>query len=114
MRRKADWLGWSLQFMFGSLIGALLGFVAISRRPTYIRHSGWSVTDEVVTHFIIGAALLGGAIASHYGDRLWTEYRVIPPDGPDQSSFSVLLSVLAGAAGVALMAFAILRTFGVV
>ena len=31
----------------------------------------------MVKYFIGGAGLLGGALASHYGDRLWMEVRVL-------------------------------------
>lgn len=106
--RRADWLGWSLQFIFGFMVGVILGFFLISRR----RHPGWLVNGEVVHHFILGAGLLSAAVASHFGDQLWVDYRVIPPDVPDQSRFSILLSVMAGVSGVGLMAFAVLRTMG--
>lgn len=109
MRRGADWLGWVLQFIFGSFAGAFLGFALIARR----RHSGWMLDVSVVPHFILGAGLLGAALASHYGDRLWMDYRVIPPDSPDQSALSVALSILTGAVGVSLMGFALLRHFAV-
>lgn len=107
--QKADWLGWILQFIFGFFPGILVGFIVISRR----RH-GWWINGELVPYFILGAGLLGAALASHYGDRLWMEYRVIPLDQNPQSRISILLSVLIGLAGVGLMGFAILKHAGVV
>jgi hypothetical protein len=109
-RRKADWLGWVLQFIFGFIVGGALGCYVIHRR-----HVGeWFVNDDVVAHFIVGAGMLAAALASHSGDRLWMDYKVIPPDAPDQSLFSLALSLLFGLAGAGLMAFAVLRTLSLV
>ena len=106
--RKADWLAWGLQLIVGFVAGVLLGFVVI--HPG--RHSGrWVVNAAVVPHFITGAGLLVAAIASRYGDRLWMDYRVIPPDEPGQSRASVAMSVAIGLSGAGLIAFALLRHF---
>jgi hypothetical protein len=66
----------------------------------------------MVLYFILGAGLLGGALASHYGDRLWMEVRTFPLYENAQSRFSVLLSILIGLIGIGLMAFAVSMTFG--
>lgn len=106
---KADWLAWILQFIGGSVVGVVLGYVFV----TPGRYSGASLlaTQDRVP-FAIGAALLGGALASYYGDRLWLEDRVIPNDPVPQSHNSFALSVTTGAIGVGLMVCAILRTAG--
>jgi hypothetical protein len=108
-RANADWLGWVLQFIFGFFPGIFLGFIVISRR----RH-GWWIDSALVPYFILGAGLLGGALASHYGDRLWMDVRVFPLYENVQSRFSILLSVLIGLTGVGLMVFAVLKTIGIV
>ncbi|HEX7261583.1 MAG TPA: hypothetical protein VF258_07180, partial [Luteolibacter sp.] len=61
----------------------------------------------------LGLALFTAALASYFGDRLWLgdTYRVIPPDGPQHSLASRLISILAGCAGVILIFIAIARTF---
>jgi hypothetical protein len=108
---KADWLGWVLQFIVGFVLGCLLGFIVISKG----RYStGYWVNSEVVLYFILGAGLLGGSLASHYGDRLWMDVRVFPLYENSQSRFSILLSVLIGLIGVGLMVFAVLKTIGIV
>jgi uncharacterized membrane protein YeaQ/YmgE (transglycosylase-associated protein family) len=72
-RPKADWLGWILQFILGFIAGVVGGFVLASRR-----RSGWWLNSGMVLYFILGAGLLGGDLASHYGDRLWMEVRTFP------------------------------------
>ncbi len=110
MPGKADWLGWSIQAVVGFILGAILGFALMCKG----RYGNWLVDAAVVPHFILGIGLLAAGLASHYGDQLWMDYKVIPIDGPTQSRLSVSLSLLLGVAGVALMAHAILRTFGIV
>jgi hypothetical protein len=113
--QKADWLAWVLQFIFGGVVGLVLGFDAIScnsRNYTYTRGSSYLLESSDVMPFFIGAALLGGALASYYGDRLWMEDRVIPNDPVPQSHNSFACSVTIGAVGVGLMGCAILRTVG--
>ena len=106
---KADWLAWTLQFIVGSVIGALIGYVTVCPR----RYSGISLLARQDIHpFTLGAAFLGGALASYYGDRLWLEDRVIPNDSVPQSYNSLACSVTLGAVGVGLMICAILRTVG--
>lgn len=104
-RGGANWLGWTLQFVAGALAGLFFGFIAISRR-----RSGWWLDTDVVPCFLLGAALAGAALGSHYGDQLWVDYRVIPPDAPAQSRWSKLLSLAAGLWGAYLMASALLKT----
>jgi hypothetical protein len=105
---KADWLAWTLQFMAGSVVGVLIGYVTVCSR-----RSGISLlAPPDILPFAIGAAFLGGALASYYGDRLWMEDRVIPNDPVPQSYNSFACSVTIGAVGVGLMGCAILRTIG--
>jgi hypothetical protein len=79
---KADWLGWIVQFVFGFVPGVFVGFMVIHKG----RCGGYWIDDALVPYFIGGAGLLGGSLASHYGDRLWMEVRervvVKPEDYP--------------------------------
>ena len=105
---KADWLAWVLQFIAGSVVGVLIGYVTVCSR-----RSGISLlAPPDILPFTIGAAFLGGALASYYGDRLWMEDRVIPNDPVPQSYNSFACSVTLGAVGVGLMVCAIFRTIG--
>jgi len=111
---KADWLAWFLQFIFGGVIGLLIGYTLISkRRRYYYRGSNlyWLQSNDVWL-FIIGAALLVGAIASHFGDRLWVAYRIFPNEEVPNSNFSVICSIVLGVIGVGMMLFAVVRTMG--
>ena len=106
---KADWLAWVFQFIAGSVVGALLGYVIVC--PSRYRAASLLAHQDRLP-FAIGAAFLGGALASYYGDRLWMEDRVIPNDPVPQSYNSFACSVTIGAVGVGLMGCAILRTIG--
>ncbi|CAN5870744.1 hypothetical protein BH11VER1_BH11VER1_35890 [soil metagenome] len=112
MKRGADWLAWSLQFIAGLVIGALLGCAIISKSRRF--GGGWWLASEHVSTFIWGAALVGAGLASFYGDRLWlgSSYRVIPPDGIEHSYTSRIVSIVTGALGGVLVVTSILRHFG--
>ena len=111
---KADWMAWIFQFIAGSAVGLLLGFVVIHRGRHRFGYgvSGYWLGSNDVMPFLVGAAFLGGALASYYGDRLWMEDRVIPNDSVPQSYNSFACSVTLGCVGVGLMICSILRTVG--
>jgi hypothetical protein len=109
MKRQGNWLAWSLQFIVGLVIGGFVGLRILLRRgiPMF-----W-LSPNLVPYFLAGASLLGGGIASHYGDRLWLGAGyIIPNESPNQSDLSNNCSLVAGAAGVSLMVFAICRNLG--
>jgi hypothetical protein len=70
--------------------------------------------SQHVPVFIAGTALVGAALASLYGDRLWLSesYRVIPPDGVHHNNTSRTVSIAVGILGGILILTAILRQFG--
>jgi hypothetical protein len=106
--KGADWLAWVLQFILGLIVGCVLGAVLISRR----RHGFW-MTSEAIPAYLLGAALLGAALASYYGDRLWlgSSYRVIPPDEIRHSAKSRTASISVGGLGGILVLAAVLKHF---
>ena len=106
---KADWLAWGLQFIAGSVVGALLGYVTVCRSSDMIS----LLAPKDIIPFTIGASVLGGALASHYGDRLWMDDKIFPNDPVKQSHFSFSWSVTIGFVGVGLMVCSVLRTMGV-
>jgi hypothetical protein len=61
-RGGADWWSWVLQFILGFFVGGFLGFALLTRR-----HGFPLIGGNMFFVFILGAALAGGAIASHYG-----------------------------------------------
>lgn len=113
MKRSADWLAWSLQFIAGLIVGALFGD-GINSQPRKYGGGSWLASEQGST-FIWGAALIGAGLASFYGDRLWWgySYRVIPPLDMEHSNTSRLVSMVAGVIGSILVLTTILRHFGV-
>ena len=63
----ADWIHWSLHFLCGLVAGVIFGmfFVRGGRRGIPL------IARELAPQFLLSMALLFGAVASHYGDRLW-------------------------------------------
>jgi len=109
----ADWLAWGFQFVLGALVGLALGLFVIARRGR--SRTGFWMDAEFVVIWITGAALVGGALASYFGDRLWIgrSYLVIPPDRPRHSALSRHASRFAGVAGALLIGRALSRNFGI-
>jgi H+/gluconate symporter-like permease len=107
----ADWLSWVLQFIVGCFVGAFIGFSLILRR-----YRPPLISGDMCYVFISGAALMGGAIASHYGDELWlrSTYRVFPPDAPEQSKTSNICSLVIGICGVLMVIFSVCRNYGLI
>jgi ABC-type sulfate transport system permease component len=108
---SADWLSWVMQAIVGLVVGALAGLTLASRG----RAGGWRIDESLLLPFILGTALMGAALASHYGDRLWIgdNYRVIAPDGVQHSRSSQFLTFFLGILGLILTLSAILRQVGV-
>lgn len=111
MKQRADWLAWSLQFVVGLAVGAILGL--------YITWRGWRFgTSTPSQHFLMlvaGAAFVGAGLASYYGDRLWfgSSYRVISPDEIPHSTTSKVLSITTGVVGGGLILIALLRNLNI-
>ena len=105
-QERADWLGWSSHFVAGSVMGTIAGCLCLPGKfqPTFV-----SATEFPI--FLSGLALLGGAIASFYGDELWigATYRVILPMPPKHSRRSRLTSLGVAIAGSLLVTIALHR-----
>lgn len=110
MEHKSDWLAWGMHFVVGAVAGAFFSgiFIRGGRRSIPL------IARDDALFFILGAALLGAAIGSRYGDELWTggNYRVIPPDEMRHSAATLRASWGAGALGVLLMLTALAKTYG--
>ena len=100
-------MAWVLHFILGMIVGAATGLFLLGKT-----NSIWMVTD-VLPHFILGAALVGGAFGSYNGDKLWLgdNYRCIPPDAPEQSLTSSRCSWCIGLFGGGLMLYSLSYTF---
>jgi hypothetical protein len=107
MNRRADWLAWSLQFIAGFLVGAVIAFGVV-------RDS--KLGGGEIGGVALGGGLLVAAFASHYGDRLWLgedSYRVVPPGEFPQSRVSLFASIASGVFGLGLLIYFYLRGVGV-
>jgi hypothetical protein len=109
----ADWLAWGFQFVLGGLVGLALGLFVIARRGR--SRTGFWMDSEFVLIWVTGAVLVGGALASYFGDRLWIgrSYLVIPPDRPRHSALSRHASRVVGMAGALFMGRALFGNFGI-
>lgn len=107
---KADWLSWFLQFIVGTVVGCIVGFVIIQRR----RYGFW-MSPDLTPYFLSGTSLFCAGFASLLGDRLWirSNYRVIPPDAPRHSFISLIASSIMVFLGSVLMVLSILIQLGI-
>jgi hypothetical protein len=105
---KADWLAFGLQFIFGLLVGCVVGIASIRRR----RHGIW-LQDELILPYLAGAALIGAGLGALLGDRLWmgSFYRVLPPDAPAHSKTSQVVAIATIVLGAALAGHTLFRHF---
>ncbi len=113
MKHSADWFSWSLQFIAGLVVGAVVSLMFLGEHSRSGRGAGL-VEWRNAPIFIAGAALIGAALASFYGDRLWLgdSYRVIPPDDIAHTDLSRIASIVVGVLGGLLVLAALLRQFG--
>lgn len=106
--RQADWLAWSLQYLVGLAVGAVIGIASTGRR-----HNLTLLAPDLLCPAMGGAALLFAGLASLIGDRLWigSSYKFIPPDAPKHSLLSRVLSFLSMGAGAALIGLTLIANF---
>lgn len=92
---RADWMAWSLQLLFGCIVGACLGYLVWGRmiRLGLVTIAEWP-------GIITGTALFVGAITSRRGDRTWFRSSLFDPEPPPQSPASKAASFVIGSYGV--------------
>ena len=105
---KADWLSFVLHFIFGLIVGCIIGLVTILRR----REGIW-LQEELILPYLAGTSLIGGGLGAKFGDRLWmgSSYRVIPPDAPHHNRLSLYFSNLSVLLGFGLAATSLFKHF---
>ncbi|PTX96988.1 hypothetical protein DB345_07370 [Spartobacteria bacterium LR76] len=106
--RQADWLAWSLQYLAGLIVGAVIGVASTGRR-----HNLSLLAPDLLFPAMGGAALIGAGLASLLGDQLWmgSSYKVIPPDAPSHSLLSKTLSFLSMGVGAMLIVLTLFANF---
>lgn len=106
--RQADWLAWSLHYLLGLVVGAILCAAGAARRQS----NTW-LPAHIFLPFVIGGSLIGAGLASLLGDRLWmgSHYKGFPPEGPRHSLFSKSLSFLSLGIGAILAASVLVARF---
>ncbi len=109
MKNSADWLGWSLQFIVGLVVGTVAGLMILLRINRHVGDLHLSVANFGM--ILCGTGLVGGGIASIYGDRLWLGWscRVIPLDDISQSTASLKASYAACTLGCVIVVSAVIR-----
>jgi hypothetical protein len=106
MNDRADWVAWSLQFALGLVVGAALGFGYSWGRAPLVRAESRMLA-------VVGAALLGAALASGYGDELWLgSHRGFRTDAPRHSRTSRAVSLVVGCVGGGLILVVLGRSLG--
>jgi len=77
MKAKTDWIAWVMHAMVGVAVGLFLGYFV-----THDRGGRPWLRPGCLSHFILGAGLMGGGIGSFFGDTIWIqfEYRLSPPE----------------------------------
>ena len=112
MKQRADWLAWSLRFIAGFIVGAILALYLTRRNWPFVL----STPSQHILMLVIGAALIGAGLASYYGDRLWvgSSYRAIPPDDIPRSAATKFLSILTGVVGGTFILLALLLNLHVI
>ena len=110
-KQGADWLGWSMQFVAGLVVGSIVGALLYPGGVLRIH----LLSREAWPEFMLGIMLFGAGLASHYGDVLWIGggYRVVPPDEMQHSIVSRRISFFVGACGAIRMLMAFAHTFHV-
>jgi hypothetical protein len=94
---RADWMAWSLQLLFGLVVGSCGGWL-IWGHLLDLRF----VTIDQWPGIISGVALFVGALASRRGDRMWFRSSVFDSEPPAQSPASKAASFVIGSYGVLL------------
>jgi hypothetical protein len=106
--KQADWLAFTLHFIFGLVVGFFGGFYLITRNASRI-----NLAEAFIIPFLFGASLIGAGLATKLGDRLWIgdNYRIIPPDAPRHSRVSHYSSILALVLGSVMVGLSIISHF---
>jgi len=110
MSKQADWVAWTLHFILGLVVGGLFGLFFIYGGSSRRRPRPLWLSADLHLPWLVGTALIGAALASLHGDKLWigNRYKVIPPDGLKHSPTSKLSSYITLALGTILLSLALI------
>lgn len=99
------WVAWFLRFVAGSVTGVLLGFLFSLRR----RSGPWIVPD-LLAYYVLGFALIIGALATLLGDRLWLGDASIVEEPSERNPVQKAISWVLLLSGLGLVAFCVYRS----
>ena len=97
-----EWGSWVLQLVFGMLLGFGLGL-----RPARLFLRGGISDASGMIWFLAGAALIGGAVTSYFGNQLWTRGWIFAPPEPPPSPKVRRVSLIVGALGGLMLVWAL-------
>jgi hypothetical protein len=105
----ADWIAWVLHFVVGAAVAVVIG-AGIFFRRNRLHGTQPLISEDFWAPYLIGAALVGGGVASLLGDKLWIglNYRMIPPDGVQHSLASKVISLACLVVGAGLIAYSVI------
>jgi hypothetical protein len=105
VKPRVNWLTWSFQFIGGLIVGGVLGFYIVYRPSG--RHR-LLFNPEHLPLFVCGVALIGAAIASCLGERLWgSSHLAAAQDRIEHNTASRTISITASAIGALLVGYAL-------
>ncbi len=105
---RANWLEIGAHFVVGFVVGALIGCATTGRR-----YSRW-LSGDLLLAWIIGAGLIGGAVAAMEGNTLWYRWRspLFGVAAPEHSRGSLFAMWIVGIAGAVVLVLVLFRRFG--
>lgn len=112
MNAKANWLAWSLQLIFGALLGGVIAATsAWGRQPCF------DFSDDeggLAFGYVLGCSMVIGGLASYFGDELWlgSSLRAYQPPEMPHSAVSRGSSLCIGIVGLGLIVITLGAHFG--
>ena len=114
MNAKANWLAWSLQLIFGALLGGVAGAASAWGRG---RAAHFHFSDDeggLAFGYVLGCSMVIGGLASYFGDELWlgSSLRAYQPPEMPHSAVSRGSSLCIGIVGLGLIVITLGAHFG--
>lgn len=102
IKRRVDWLAWSLQLAIGLVVGSGVGFI-IAR----LLLRSYLTEFPHMLFIIVGVALCCGAFTSFNGNRAWMATSIFAAQEPPPTRKARACSIIIGSVGVAVVLLAL-------